>query len=447
MSLVPFKPVLVQGLNPPLGSSLGPYQLEAVLGEGTMGRVYLGRHQRLGRAVALKVLHADFTQDAALLRRFFLEARMVAQINHQHIVEVYDFIEEQAPHHAYCVMELLTGETLADRLLREPLTIEGSLRIVRQIAEALSAAHAVGVVHRDLKPDNVFLVQRTDGTDFVKVLDFGVAKLLATADTIGANDTQSGALIGTPRYMSPEQAAGLAVDHRADVYALGTVLYELLTGHVPFEAEVFGQLAAEIITRPPPVLPSVTRSGEPLSAALRDLTLQCLAKTPEARPSSMAELLATLDHPPPPRPRKRRWLALGGAAAASLALLAMASLARRPAAVAAPQTPALVAAAAPPPAVVAPTASVSVVVVTSPPGALVTRIETNELLGQTPLTLRLPRSQAPTTLRITLAGYQPLTRGTTLDSNQRLELALTPIPLRPAPRALRPVREGVLEPF
>jgi serine/threonine protein kinase len=444
MSLVPFKPVLVQGLDPPLGSALGPYQLEAVLGEGTMGRVYLGRHQALGRAVALKVLHADFTQDVALLRRFFLEARMVAQINHQHIVEVYDFVEEQAPHYAYCVMELLTGETLAERVLRAPLTIERSLHVIRQIAEALSAAHAVGVVHRDLKPDNIFLVHTPETTDFVKVLDFGVAKLLATATTIGANDTQSGALIGTPRYMSPEQAAGLVVDHRADIYALGTVLYELLCGHVPFEAEAFGQLAAEIITQQPPPMLDVTRSHEPLPPALRELTLRCLAKQPADRFSSMTELLAALDHPPPPRRRTRRWLALGGASAA-LALLTFGSMARHPMAAPAPVLPVPPVAAVA--AVVEAIASVTVMVVTLPPGATVTRTDTNALLGQTPLELRLPKSHEPTTLRITLAGYQPLTRVTTFDSNQRLEFALTPLPLRPPPRAPRPVREGVLEAF
>ncbi len=206
-----------------IGETLGVYVLEQVLGEGSMGTVYLGRHQRLGRQVALKVLHEHLLRDQRLVKRFMQEGRVVNQINHEHIVEVHDFVEELAPERVYCVMELLKGETLSQRLATRAVNLESVRTIGRQIASALGAAHAVGVVHRDVKPENIFLLSRDGRDDWVKVLDFGIAK--SDQNTVNLVESQQGTLLGTPRYMAPEQVAGLEVDARTDVYALGTILY------------------------------------------------------------------------------------------------------------------------------------------------------------------------------------------------------------------------------
>src|SRR5687768_16937395 len=197
-----------------------------------MGRVYEARHVTLDRPAALKVLHQRHTQDATLIQRFFQEARLVNRIAHEHIVEVFDFVESREPPLVYGVMELLNGHTLTVRLVAHALSLETIVHVSQQIALALQAAHAVGVVHRDLKPDNVFLVRRGGVDDYVKVLYFGVANL---AQPLGPNavvSTNTGSVIGTPRYIAPEQAAGLEVDARTDVYALGVILYEMLAGKV-----------------------------------------------------------------------------------------------------------------------------------------------------------------------------------------------------------------------
>ncbi|MFT3841678.1 MAG: serine/threonine-protein kinase [Myxococcaceae bacterium] len=451
--------------TPELGASLGPYRLEAVLGEGTMGRVYLGKHQRLGRQVALKVLHARHTQDASLLQRFLQEAKTVNQINHEHIVEVYDFIEELEPHRVYCVMELLKGQTLAERMKERALEVDTILRIGRQIAGALGAAHAVGVVHRDLKPDNCFLVSRGGSSDYVKVLDFGVAKLLTTVGQVTTTDTQNGTVIGTPRYMSPEQAAGLDVDHRADIYSFGTVLYELLAGKTPFEAATFGLLAADLITRPPPPLPERTHGGEAIPSALNELVMACLQKQPSSRPATMAGLVTWLQQctdtqqlqavaPPAaeePKPKKAKVLPLA-IGAGVLALAAVAFFATRgseqppvPAAnVAAP----VIAAEAPKPA--AAPKPVRLSATTTPPGASVVRADTKAVLGTTPLDLELSAEAKPVMLEFTRAGYQDVVREVSLDRDQHLEVLLNPTrPAREAKPAKKkgPVREGVLDPF
>ncbi len=194
------------------GQILGNYQLERLLGEGSMGRVFQARHVRLGRQVALKVLRPQHARDVSFVRRFFQEARSVNQINHEHIVEIFDFVEEVERGHVYCVMELLRGQSLAAVMKEEKLTLARVQRIGVQVCAALGAAHKVGVVHRDVKPDNLFVIHRGGQSDFVKVLDFGVAKILTSEGTHGTLD---GTIIGTPTYMAPEQAAGLPVDHRA----------------------------------------------------------------------------------------------------------------------------------------------------------------------------------------------------------------------------------------
>ncbi|MBJ6761533.1 serine/threonine protein kinase [Myxococcaceae bacterium JPH2] len=271
---------------------LGAYQLERLLGEGSMGRVYQARHAKLGRQVALKVLRADHARDSTFVQRFFQEARTVNQINHEHIVEIFDFVDEGSEGRVYCVMELLRGQSLATLLKSEPITLARIQRIAVQVCTALGAAHQVGVVHRDIKPDNLFIIPRGGQADFVKVLDFGVAKLMSAHG--GVSSTLDGTIIGTPAYMSPEQAAGLPVDHRADIYAVGNILYELVVGHPPFESTAFGQLVVQIITQAPPALPATLPSGEPLPAEFSALVMRCLAKEPEARPQQLTEVTTAL---------------------------------------------------------------------------------------------------------------------------------------------------------
>src|SRR5262249_48427065 len=243
------------------GDILGTYQLVRLLGEGSMGRVFLAKHTRLGREVALKILRPEHVRNHSLVQRFFQVARTVNQINHEHIVEVLDFVEEPPGTgygRVYCVMERLQGLSLSEMLRKEPLPIVRGARIMRQVCAALEAAHRVGVVHRDVKPGNIFIVERTNQPDYVKVLDFGVAKLTAPVSEEKASSTLEGTIIGTPSYMAPEQAAGLETNFWTDIYGVGGVLYEMLAGKPQFEGDVFGHLMVQIITQPPRSLPSHT---------------------------------------------------------------------------------------------------------------------------------------------------------------------------------------------
>lgn len=434
-----------------VGDSLGPYVLESLLGEGTMGRVYQGRHQRLGRQVALKVLHPHLIQDKALVARFLQEARLVNQINHPHIVEVHDFIEELFPERVYGVMELLRGKTLAAQLAERALTLKELCNIARQIADALHAAHRVDVVHRDLKPDNIFLTSREGREDSVKVLDFGVAKLLQSSGDLRVADTQSGQMVGTPRYMAPEQAAGLEVDARTDIYALGTILYEMLAGKPPFESLVFGQLAADIITQPPSPLPSRTQAGEAIPKQLHELVMACLSKSSDARPPSMAGVSTWLENVlQGPAPRSAPPVGLIAAGVAGVLLVGTGIFfATRPAPVpevkVAPVAQAPVVVTPPPtPPVIGPPAEVTLSLITKPPRARVIRLDSGEVLGLTPLELSLARAEEPLRLRFELAGHLPVERGTSLQSDQSLELSLERVLPKSKPR---PVTDGVLDPF
>ncbi|MBM4778707.1 MAG: protein kinase, partial [Archangiaceae bacterium] len=273
-------------------TSLGPWNLEGILGQGSMGTVYRAKHQALGRLAAVKVLRAEQYQNPELVHRFFQEARTVNQINHEHIVEISDFVQEpgpKGPEVVYCVMEFLQGRTLGDELDAGPLRLERGVRIVEQLADALAAAHRVGVVHRDVKPDNIMLIERGGSKDYVKVLDFGVAKLTHT-DGKAMVSTTEGAIIGTPICMSPEQAQGDDVDARSDVWAVGVILYRMLTGVFPFDAATFVNIAVQIITRPYAPLPSKTVAGEAVPQRLARLVEKCLQKRRDLRPASMDEV-------------------------------------------------------------------------------------------------------------------------------------------------------------
>ncbi|MHB8876827.1 MAG: serine/threonine-protein kinase, partial [Myxococcaceae bacterium] len=289
---------LCAGEGPLEGEVLGPYRVVRVIGEGAMGKVLLARHTRLGRQVAIKLLKPEHAGNKELVQRFFQEARSVNAINHEHIVEIFDFVEELEPGtgrpRIYCVMELLAGVSLSQLLRDEKLSIRRVAAIAGQICGALEAAHRVGVVHRDIKPDNIFLTQRSGMLDFVKVLDFGVAKLTAALEDAPKLGTMAGTIIGTPTYMSPEQACGAGADARSDIYAVGVVLYELLTGRVPFEAEAFPKLVVQILTQQPPPLGETSLAGEPIPPALSSLVLSCLEKQPENRPASMTLVAAAL---------------------------------------------------------------------------------------------------------------------------------------------------------
>lgn len=457
------------------GSTLGNYQLERLLGEGSMGKVFQARHARLGRQVALKVLKAEHARDSGFVQRFFQEARTVNQINHEHIVEIFDFVDEGEGGHVYCVMELLRGQSLSSLVREEKLTLARIQRIVVQVCAALGAAHQVGVVHRDIKPDNLFIIHRAGQPDFVKVLDFGVAKLLTSeGNTTG---TMDGTIIGTPAYMAPEQAAGLPVDPRADVYAVGNILYELLAGRPPFQAPAFGQLVVQIITQPPPPLPTQLPSGEPMPRQLSELVMRCLAKEAESRPQSLAEVTTSLLLLPPvssaaaaqavdpsERPTQKMRAAVSRlhprvALAAGAATLALVSgvltwsglqFAREPAAL--PAGAAVLEALAPTAAAQAP---VTLTVRSFPEGAQVLRADTGEVLGVTPLIKQLPSVNAPIGLRVELAGYVPSERVVRLDTHAVLEFPLAKAQTAPRqmPGSSRPagrkggVRDAVIDPF
>jgi serine/threonine-protein kinase len=438
-----------------VGTQLGSYEVIELLGKGAMGRVYRARHTRLGREVALKVLNPEFVARADVVQRFFREARVVNDIDHANIVEVSDFVEQ--PGLAYLVMELLEGDSLRDLMDlrgRKYPQVKRIVAILRQVCSALEAAHAKGVVHRDLKPDNVFVVKR-DGADFVKMLDFGVAKLRGGGDMA---ETTTGMIIGTPHYMSPEQALGRDVTKTTDVWAAGVVLYEALAGSVPFSGGSFVELANQIRMQPPKPLPPKTPRGERIPAWLGEVIAKCLEKKPSDRFKSMAALDEALAAGGPLStgafPRRLVGAALALALLGGLAGLgwrydvpgrvrATYDKARRgwqtlvaerakpgapaaaeprreperpPAPAAEPPVrrapepapaPAHAKAPAPPPAPKRPP-TVELAIRTTPSGARVTRLDTGERLGRTPIQVNVPRKAADVWVQVTLDGYKPI---------------------------------------
>ena len=265
------------------------YRVQQQIGEGGMGVVYLASHTVLGKKMALKVLRGEMAKDADVVQRFMQEAKAATSIGHENIVDISDF-GRLTDGTAYFVMEYLDGEALTDLVARGgAIPMQEALQIIRQIASALGAAHARGIVHRDLKPDNVFLLNKSGNRRFVKVLDFGIAKVGGASSKL----TKTGMVFGTPHYMSPEQAAGQSVDHRTDIYALGVIMYEMFTGKVPFDADTFMGILSKHMFEPP-IPPSQAGAGNRLGA-LEDVILKCLAKKPEQRHQSMDELLADLE--------------------------------------------------------------------------------------------------------------------------------------------------------
>jgi hypothetical protein len=332
-----------------VGLQLGTYEILCPLGAGGMGEVFRARDSRLGREVAIKVLRDDFAQDPERLARFEREARLLASLNHPNIATIHGL--EEANGLRFLVMELVPGPTLADRLQGRPLAIEEVVAVGRQVAEGLEAAHEKGVIHRDLKPSNI----KVTAPRRVKLLDFGLAKALGpeAADhwhsTVGFEATRDGVILGTPAYMSPEQARGKPLDKRTDLWSFGCVLYEMLAGSRAFAGETGSDVLAAILEREPDwgALPATT------PARLRELVQRCLRKDVSRRlrdigdarieleeatqePASAlpvtgrsgqagpptAPAPATLSLPPRPVPRlaKRRlnWLLVGLALVAAL---------------------------------------------------------------------------------------------------------------------------------
>jgi serine/threonine-protein kinase len=275
-----------------IGQTIGNYLVTQKLGEGGMGSVYLAEHPSIGKKVALKVLHSEFSTNQEVAARFFHEAKAVNDIGHPNIVDIVDFgiIQSGAGREqlVYFIMEYLAGMTLSQLIRSEaPLAPERALTIALQVADALSASHKCGIVHRDLKPDNIILLQRGRERDFVKLLDFGIAKLTG-GSAVGSHRTRTGIVMGTPAYMSPEQCEGRdSVDLRTDVYALGIVLYEMVTGRVPFIGEGYGEILVQHLTqRPRP--PSQIRM---LPAHVEVVVLKALEKRADMRYPTMEEFM------------------------------------------------------------------------------------------------------------------------------------------------------------
>ena len=275
-----------------IGQHFGSYVAVKKLGAGGMGTVYLCEHTMIDRKVAVKVLHEEHTLDADQVDRFFQEARAAAEIGHPNIITIIDagMVATPGGQRAFMMMEALDGESLDKTMERGGLDLEQIRHVLVQCASALTASHGKGIVHRDLKPANIFLCHHAFDPLFVKVLDFGIAKL--TAPREHARKTQFGIVLGTPAYMSPEQCEGLgAIDHRSDIYSLGVMLYELLTGTLPFSGDIREILLAHLQSRPEP--PS--RRNPRIPPTWEALCLHMLEIRKEDRPQSMQEVALALE--------------------------------------------------------------------------------------------------------------------------------------------------------
>jgi len=472
-----------------IGEQFGNYRAISLLGEGGMGAVYLAEHPGIGRRVAVKVLHKNYTRDENLLGRFLNEARAANAIRHPNIIEILDsgVLGDGTP---FLVMELLEGQSLGGRLRSAgALPISTALDFSYQTASALGAAHKKGIVHRDLKPDNLYLVPDPSDPERerIKVLDFGIAKLQQGSSGADSVKTRTGTLMGTPIYMSPEQCRGTkTVDHRSDMYSLGVIIYEMLVGHPPFVSEGFGDLVNMHLN----VAPTSMRTERPdVPEALDALVLKMLSKTPDERFADMQELQAALksaggplfgvrggsspdlgSRPPgslktePPNPRmgettfttgvgerleipragggRGKWIGValavalagggyfalsGGAGKTKLATVPPPAPLPHPATTAAPPP-----SATPkpiPPAV----KKVTLKLASDPSGARVVD-DADEVLGTTPLVLSRPTGGA-LKVRFEKEGYGPATRTISLDSDHTIELDLDP---KPRPKAKKP---------
>jgi eukaryotic-like serine/threonine-protein kinase len=464
----------------------GRYRIDMRIGEGGMGVVYKATHTSLNKVIALKVLRGEMAKDAEVVQRFVQEAQSASSIGHENIIDISDF-GRLPDGTVYFVMEYLKGNPLNDLIKRGgSIPVADAVQILRQIASALGAAHQRGIVHRDLKPDNIYLVQRGELTNFVKVLDFGIAKVGGASNKL----TRTGMVFGTPHYMSPEQAAGQSVDARTDLYALGVIMYEMFTGRVPFDADTFmAVLTKHMFEKPEPM--TSPQAGRQLGA-LEQITMRALEKKPENRYQTMQELVEDLDRvvgggrpraltPATPSPaladaleprsksemnleqqiavpgsgKAKLWWAAGGACAvlASLLVLVLRSTGDSSAAAkGAPSAPPPIAAVpvpAPGPPVVpmppsspspggAPTEQAAVTVQSVPSGA--TLVLDGAIVGTTPAMFPRPKSGSRT-LELRLDGYQRETLLINADTQSVLK-----VPLRKREVARKPVRSKAEDP-
>jgi serine/threonine-protein kinase len=465
-----------------IGEQFGNYRAVSLLGEGGMGAVYLAEHPGIGRKVAIKVLRADMNHDPQLLTRFLNEARAANAIRHPNIIEVLDSGTTDKGT-SYLVMELLEGEVLSARIKRlSRLDERSASEIAMQAASGLGAAHAKGITHRDLKPDNIFVIpeESDPSRERVKILDFGIAKLHSLAgDSL---KTRTGTLMGTPIYMSPEQCLGTKeVDHRSDVYSLGIILYEMLAGRPPFQSEGFGELLTMHLHEP--ALP-LRQLAPQVSADIEHAVLKMLAKKPEERYQSMADVRAALaaaaglphgvgpEHKlgdtdqfgvrptavaPVPAPTlvapttltpgglersvisgttmrvgRKPWTAIGAAAGLLLlAALAVGILVRKPAPAPTTQAPAAEKSESVP--VKAAPTLVQLRLESTPAGARVVRVSDGVVLGTTPETIEMRPSAEPLLLRFEKEGFVSAAREASLASDTTVTAALAAAPEKPVP--------------
>jgi eukaryotic-like serine/threonine-protein kinase len=450
-----------------IGQWFGNYRAVSLLGEGGMGAVYLAEHPGIGRRVAVKVLHKNLSLDQQLLARFLNEARAANAIRHPNIIEILDSgaLPDGMP---YLVMELLEGESLSERIARlGRLPTRAALRFAYQTASALGAAHSKGIVHRDLKPDNMFIVPDQDITDGerLKILDFGIAKL--QEGTRGSVKTRTGAVMGTPLYMSPEQCRGVReIDHRSDIYSLGIILYEMVSGRPPFVSEGFGDLVNMHLNMP---VPSLRAAVPDVPPALEALIMRMLAKDPEQRYADMAAVREALKAVPggalrtaksfpddgtlPPagtrvaattqgsgvgelslpteQRRHRRWGLLAALAIVAVGAVAGVRVFTRghavtpapPAETTPPLTTTPIPTAPPPPPPTTPPASATVTITSQPPGARASNLVDGAALGTTPLALtRKPGDLLG--LKIELRGYRSQSRELAVRGDQEVSFVL-----------------------
>ena len=296
------------------GDALAHYEILELIGRGGMGEVYRARDGKLGRDVAIKVLPEEFSQDEERLARFRREAKVLASLNHPNIASIYGFEHSGSTH--YLVLELVPGETLAERISRGPIPVEEALAIAREILDALEEAHERAIVHRDLKPGNIKITPE----DNVKVLDFGIAKALventpdtnsSMSPTLTRDGTRIGVILGTAAYMSPEQARGKSVDKRTDIFAFGAVLFEMLTGRKAFPGEDVSDVLAAVIKLEPD-----WDAVASAPSALKSLLHRCLDKNPKRRLRDIGDARPELESPSDPvtaepkRGRTTAWLTL-----------------------------------------------------------------------------------------------------------------------------------------
>jgi serine/threonine protein kinase len=477
--------------NPNIGRVLGSYRLSTLLGEGGMGQVYLAEHTRLGRKVALKLLRPEYARHTKAVQRFFGEARAVNQISNDNIVEITDFIENEVdaegkPAEKYYIMELLRGRSLGDTQKVEGiLPFQRTLPILMQVCSALAAVHEAGIVHRDLKPDNIFLIEKAGNKDFVKLLDFGVAKFTDLTSSHQMGKTGVGALVGTPEYMSPEQMSGKAVDHRSDIYALGIIMYEVVTGRQPFTAKSLGEMAIKHLTVTPPKPSKLKGLPHTPSRELEALIMQCLQKDPLKRPQHVSEIVdrlqpmladvavadAALDAPFR-RTRNTRLAIAAGLAVAVGAVVGTVMLRSSHSQAKVEDEATAVAVAEPTPAPPPPPKpeppleleaipsrpKVAITLDSTPSGAEVFRDGGGSPIGVTPFVLNAERSNTSQVLEFRRSGYRPSRETVSFDGDHKVTTVLAKAAVaerpKPAQTGTKPQNEkpdpnqrGTIDPF